>query len=984
MKKLLLILGILTLFITTVKASHIVGGDVQYQFVGVDAQGNYIYNVDIIIYRDCSPNVSTQFDDPANVGIFDQNGNVIQSLELPFNANGVQAVVPPPLLCGTVPNGACVESFTYQTQLVLPPIPGGYYIMYQRCCRNSIIDNIVGPSNAGASYIGHIPGSNVSPTAPQNSNPIIGISPTVYACVNLPLSLNYSATDADGDSLVYGLCTPYDGGQATFQPTPNQMDWPLQNVIWDAPYSLTDIMGGSPPLSINPNTGLLVGYPVQLGTFVFSICISEYRNGVYLGETKRDIQLNVVDCQIPVVASFSSVGSGSSVAGCNNTIQFNNASVGATGYVWNFGDTTTLADTSNLFQPTYAYPGPGVYQVSLIAINPQFPDCQDTLRLPVTIQQVQASFSNPQVNCATTVNFQNNSTGAGLSYNWNFGDLSTNADVSTAQNPSYTYPQAGSYTVTLIVSTPGASCVDTFIQTIDIVNPTITSAFVTDSINFCTGQVSFINNSVGSTDFLWDFGVPGIGTDTSSGFEPTYFFPSGGTFTVTLIAIDPSPAGCNVQSTLNVTMPTPVIASVSNPPFNCSPTITYQNNSTGINNSYFWNFGDLSTLADTSILTNPAAYTYPASGNYTLLLIASDSLTGCTDTLTMDIAAFSSVASIFTTDNVDLCTGIVSFDNTSTGNGSYSWNFGDPNSSTDTSTVFEPTYQFPAGGTYNIVLITENPDSVVCNDTSTFSLTIPAPLIVTAGIDAVNCVGTPVIIGPSNPFPPTVLFAWAPAAGLNDAGIQNPVADPDLTTLYIVTATNDIGCTATDSVLITVNPYPETDIDTSLTSDCDFWTLGLTAPLIDTAAFDVTWIFSNGDTLIGPSVTNIFPLGDTVAIKVTFKNENTGCNDSLMLYQLIPSLDKFFTEPVPNAFSPNGDGINDCFKPAILPQLEACYTMTIYNRWGRKIFETDTDNTCWSGQMQGDGAKASEGVYFYVLNFKGKDYNGTVHLLTGN
>lgn len=966
MKKLLLLAFIL--LTGKAFASHIVGGEMNYTYLG-----NNQYRITLTVYRDCSSFLG--FDDPAYVGIFTNGGATLtQSLELPL---GQVIVLDPDFTtpCGTEPTNVCVEYTVYTTVVTLPPSATGYEIMYQRCCRNSTILNIPDPGSQGATYTAHIPASS---SFPANSNPVITQPPPVYACINSPLNIDFSATDAEGDSLVYTLCTPYDGGQNGSQPEPVDFDYPLVGVTWQSPYNLSNIFGGTPALAINSQTGLLVGYPSQLGQYVLSVCVAEYRNGVYLGETKRDIQINVVDCQLSVISAFSSP-----TFSCDNTVTFTNGSIGATQYFWNFGDPGTTLDVSNAASPSYTYPGPGTYNVTLIALDPSLPNCTDTLVLPVTIvpANVTASFSNGAVNCGTTVNFTNNSQFAN-SYIWNFGDLTTNSDVSTLTNPSYTYPNPGTYSVTLIANSSGIGCSDTLVQTINIVIPTIQSAGVVDSVNTCSGIVMFGNNSTGTDTFLWNFGIPIITTDTSSAFEPSFQFPAGGTFQVELISIDTSFAHCNDTALINVSIPAPVIASFSNGPVNCGSTVNFINSSSGTNNSYAWNFGDPSTLADVSTATNPS-YTYPSPNTYNVTLIASDGA-GCADTLTQDITTVNPVTSVLSIDSIDFCSGIVMFGNTSSGTGSFLWDFGVPIITTDTSTHFEPTYQYTAPGTYIITLVSINTASAFCNDTSTTTITIPFPLIVNAGADAVNCAGTPAPIGTTAAYPPGTTFQWTPTAGLDDPAIQNPIADPQATTTYILVGTTPQGCTASDTVEVVVNPYPDTQVDTSLTSNCDIWTLTLSASAVDTALFDVTYIFSNGDTIVAYSVTKTFPLGDTVAVKVTFKNPNSGCDDSLMLYKLIPSLDKFFQEPVPNAFSPNGDGINDCFQPNILPQLDACYNMTIYNRWGRKVFETDAAHTCWSGEMQGDGAKASDGVYFYVLEFKGKDYHGAVHLVTGN
>jgi gliding motility-associated-like protein len=85
---------------------------------------------------------------------------------------------------------------------------------------------------------------------------------------------------------------------------------------------------------------------------------------------------------------------------------------------------------------------------------------------------------------------------------------------------------------------------------------------------------------------------------------------------------------------------------------------------------------------------------------------------------------------------------------------------------------------------------------------------------------------------------------------------------------------------------------------------------------------------------------------------------------------------------IPDAFSPNGDGLNDNFKPSTIGLKE--YNFEIYDRWGEQIFETNGSADSWDGSFKGN--KSPQGVYVYllkVLDVKGRShtYNGKVVLI---
>lgn len=183
-------------------ATHIVGGEIYYDYLG-----NNSYRVTMKVYRDCINGVPP-FDDPAFMTIFRGDGSVYSTLNVALTSS---ISVPPSNnspCAPTTAGSACVEEAIYVTTVTLPPLTGGYYIAYQRCCRNGTILNLVNPGAVGATYWEHIPGPEV---VAVNSSPRFTKRPPIYICKGVPIKFDHAATDPDGDSLAYSLCTPFNG-----------------------------------------------------------------------------------------------------------------------------------------------------------------------------------------------------------------------------------------------------------------------------------------------------------------------------------------------------------------------------------------------------------------------------------------------------------------------------------------------------------------------------------------------------------------------------------------------------------------------------------------------------------------------------------------------------------------------------------------------------------------------------------------------------
>lgn len=357
MRKILTI-AILLLAGLRLSASHIVGGDLYYQYLGND-----LYRITMKLYVDCINGrpEAIESDKKANFGIFDGSDNsYISGVEVertgPVHLTGV------PYKCIVNTGSVCVDQYTYVFELDLPKQKGGYIIAFQRCCRNNTIKNITNPGGTGSTYWVKIPDRN---DYNIDNSPIFKKFPPIYICNQLPLVFDHSASDADGDSLSYEIYQPYQGADKDVpQPVP-PANPPYSTVWWSGGFNTKNPMWGNPSLAIDPETGELTVTPSITGQFVIGIKVKEWRNGVLIGETLRDYQFNVLDCKAVVVSYFKPQTS------CSDTVVFQNKSIGAEGYEWDFGDPSSgfTNNKSSLKNPTHVFSKGGDYIVKLKAWN---------------------------------------------------------------------------------------------------------------------------------------------------------------------------------------------------------------------------------------------------------------------------------------------------------------------------------------------------------------------------------------------------------------------------------------------------------------------------------------------------------------------------------------------------------------------------------------------------------------------------------------
>lgn len=292
MRKILLTLLLLIAF--PVFASHIVGGEFEL----IHISGNQ-YRLNLIIYFDQLNGAPGAKDPSATVSIFRKRDKVLMNtitLSL-SNESNVPYTQPE---CS---NGEIVTNkLLYTSVITLSPNqfndPQGYFVVWERCCRNYSITNIYSQIPGGANKSAGQTFYMEFPPVVKNGEPFINSSPRLFpplndfACPFRPYYVDFAGVDDDGDSLVYSITTPLN--TTTADALPPVSAGPFPPIEWRPGYSLTNIINGQPDLHISKE-GLLTATPRTQGLFVFAVKIDEFRQGEKIGESRRDFQMLVVD-----------------------------------------------------------------------------------------------------------------------------------------------------------------------------------------------------------------------------------------------------------------------------------------------------------------------------------------------------------------------------------------------------------------------------------------------------------------------------------------------------------------------------------------------------------------------------------------------------------------------------------------------------------------------------------------------------------------
>jgi gliding motility-associated-like protein len=283
-----LLLALLLIYSQSALASHIVGGELELNRI----DSSY-FNIKLHLYSDNINGDPGAIDYYATVYMFRKTDNVKMPISIGLNLTSIVPVNYTNVECED--ERLSTSHVIYERYFYLDTTqytdPEGYYFAYERCCRNQTIVNIHEPEASGQTFYLEFPSFSVINSSPSLFPPL-----SDYACVGTPFNFDFSATDPDNDSLVYSLTTPLRGSSSVIAPAPQAASAPYRLVSWLPDYSESYQISGTQTLNIDRKSGELSLIPDRVGLFVFAVKCQEYRNGIKIGEVRREFQLLVLDC----------------------------------------------------------------------------------------------------------------------------------------------------------------------------------------------------------------------------------------------------------------------------------------------------------------------------------------------------------------------------------------------------------------------------------------------------------------------------------------------------------------------------------------------------------------------------------------------------------------------------------------------------------------------------------------------------------------
>jgi gliding motility-associated-like protein len=546
--------------------------------------------------------------------------------------------------------------------------------------------------------------------------------------------------------------------------------------------------------------------------------------------------------------------------------------------------------------------------------------------------------------------------------------------------PNFQSPATKNYTITLkAFSGNAASCSKSISKTATVnQSPKVTFTTMPGICNEATArqitQASFDTNVPGS------FTYSGTAVTASGVFNPVT--AGVGTYTIKYVYTS-SVIGCKDSASRNITVwPSPTAkwgaglpsCEKNNLAFTDSSVANYSNIVT-----WAWDFGD----GTTSSKTSGAVFNkiFDTTKTYTVSLkVTTDS--GCVSVLNTQLVKVNPLPKpAFSLPSICLPDGNGTFTNSSSivdgseASFKYAWNFGDPNNSAG-STSKDPTHKYSAVGPVNVKLIVTTNNNCIDSLTQVLNTIYPQPKAAfTIRPDSI-CMGDVVNFTDQSDGKSSPINKWVWDLGQSDASsVQNPnkrFRDSGIFTIKLYGFNGQNCVSDTMSKTVTSFPYPHLNLGP------DFKILEGGTSLIKPAfvfgnKLTYLWkppLYLNSDTAAVPRTT---PLGD-----VTYILELTGQGGCMVTDDIFIKL--LLAPEVPNAFSPNGDGINDNWVIKYLESYPGA-TIDVYNRYGQPVFKSVGYDNPWNGLY--NGSPLPIGTYYYIINPKNgrKTITGSVTIL---
>lgn len=631
-------------------------------------------------------------------------------------------------------------------------------------------------------------------------------------------------------------------------------------------------------------------------------------------------------------------------------------------WFWSFGDGGFSQDKT----PSFTYLKSGTKAVSLIVRDTL--GCLDTAVVKnIKVTEPKADFignGDRQLCAGESQSFSNLSSGLNLvHYKWKFGDGDSLITTSLT-HPSHIYKNPGTYTVSLSIrESNGCESSKTAIAYIDVQAIPVPEFFADTLASNCYPLlVSFTDTTDTKPiqSWLWDFGDNKAGSNIPN---PKHNYTLPGTYSVTLNLT--STYGCKktLEKKEYIKIGGPYAEFTLFPDSICKGeqvTFTVKNENSYVY-SYRWDFGDgeEGSGKSTKHIYNQVGLLFPQ-------LIYYDFDSACAKYANNEIFIQEVVAD-FSLDKLFGCMPLdVKATDLSTGASKWNWAFGN---GTKQGIQNPLATTFPFSGKFPVQLAIENNQG--CKDTAVKQIRVDPLPQVTVTKDLLICKGdnTQLIANGG------VRYQWTPKETLNNDSIYNPVATPDVNTVYTVSVTDTNTCRASAKITVTVQQPPVVALKDTTIIIGEVVRINAEAG----AGFSYHWAPPKGLSCVTCPNPKAQPL-DSTLYTVTITDANNCFNTQRSMYIRVRAE---YSVDVPKAFTPNGDNYNDVIyvRGWGIKQL---HYFRIYNRWGQLVFESNDIKSGWDGYFRGQLQNMETYVYVVsALMFDDKTFTnrGNISLL---